>query len=1008
MPSTAIVDAIRRDTNPIISNSNIPETLESKVYGYLLEFINEKNKIHGFITRVTERLQREGTVISQGKMSELLKTWNLTKPYFQRKQPRGSQDGSSLPTFRRDRSLLSNQLPLQAESELPNQDDQYLQMLNRNLLDLSFEEYDLLAPASNSVLWIKNSRNIIVLTRILFADLFSKLRMEVNTNCRERILKTLKKISLIPILIFADTKTNNARNMEENLNLMINDDWSKFDVQSLPIKNLSNAVPQRVASAESKAYNLLEKGYISKSYQRLIQKPLAEINVNNGSMETLRKLHPRQYSSEQLAGAVNEETSTQDFLERIERFIVDTSRSSTQPSIFTPYIDPSDVDLMNMDDSDSIVIKPAHILHSLSASTMKRNRAPGPSKLRKEHIKQLVGNNDSNEEKLYLRGLADFLTLIANNSLPKEFMNWLASANLVAISKEEMDPSSVRPIALGDTYRKMVASALLRANRDPILDFFGDIQMGVGTFYGAEKIIHAARARLSYFPEHDFVSLDSKNAFNSISRKVTLAAIKIHFPKLFPFLFAMYGEASKLWIQDSSRNLHVISSEEGAQQGDALGPLFFSVGVHALLREVNGVLSISGVNAYIDDFCLKGPSDEVLKALKIIRCHLSQFGLRLNGSKCKVLLGKCASLLQSEEKQSIYLHAIADISVDNILHNPGSYPDPLFADCIAQESKYGVVLLGAPIGTKAFILSFIHRAALEFEKEVNELQQKDLDPQALWTYLHYCIKPKTNFYYRTVPTIFIGELADTVDRVYQQFLFQLLKLPLQDQLSEDAILALDQSKWPIANGGLGLGYQIASANSAFLASVSNCMEFIGTQTPNLNLVVAEDHSRLFPDFMSCFKIAYIHWFQNSVVRVGPAEILKNPQECFEEWLLTAVKHNARLPKLQNKFMESYYYFHFEHLTNVLHQKDVRFRARIQSLLEGKNGKFLHAWPSKSWKMSADAFINAIRMRLGLPLLGITGEHYCNCASNALLDRCGDHLLSCALKGLVSERHDLLV
>jgi hypothetical protein len=245
----------------------------------------------------------------------------------------------------------------------------------------------------------------------------------------------------------------------------------------------------------------------------------------------------------------------------------------------------------------------------------------------------------------------------------------------------------------------------------------------------------------------------------------------------------MYGEASKLWIQDSSRNLHVISSEEGAQQGDALGPLFFSVGVHALLREVNGVLSISGVNANIDNFCLKGPSDEVLKALKIIRCHLSQFGLRLNGSKCKVLLGKCSSLLQSEEKQSIYLHAIADISVDNILHNPGSYPDPLSADCIAQESKYGVVLLGAPIGTKAFISSFIHRAALEFEKEVNDLRQKDLDPQALWTYLHYCIKPKTNFYYRTVPTIFIGKLADTVDRVYQKFLFHLIKLPLEDQRS---------------------------------------------------------------------------------------------------------------------------------------------------------------------------------------------------------------------------------
>jgi hypothetical protein len=59
-------------------------------------------------------------------------------------------------------------------------------------------------------------------------------------------------------------------------------------------------------------------------------------------------------------------------------------------------------------------------------------------------------------------------------------------------------------------------------------------------------------------------------------------------------------------------------------------------------------------------------------------------------------------------------------------------------------------------------------------------------------------------------------------------------------------------------------------------------------------------------------------------------------------------------------------------------------------------------------MADEVFINAVRLRLGLPLLGISGEQYCNCQSNALVDKLGDHLLSCALDGLRIERHDLLV
>jgi hypothetical protein len=59
-------------------------------------------------------------------------------------------------------------------------------------------------------------------------------------------------------------------------------------------------------------------------------------------------------------------------------------------------------------------------------------------------------------------------------------------------------------------------------------------------------------------------------------------------------------------------------------------------------------------------------------------------------------------------------------------------------------------------------------------------------------------------------------------------------------------------------------------------------------------------------------------------------------------------------------------------------------------------------------MEDEVFINSVRLRLGLPLLGISGVQHCTCQSNAIVDKLGDHLLSCASEGLRIERHDLLV
>jgi hypothetical protein len=64
------------------------------------------------------------------------------------------------------------------------------------------------------------------------------------------------------------------------------------------------------------------------------------------------------------------------------------------------------------------------------------------------------------------------------------------------------------------------------------------------------------------------VKLDFSNAFNCIRRDVMLQAVADQLPHLYKFCHLAYSQPSMLKF-----GRHIIMSEEGAQQGDPLGPL---------------------------------------------------------------------------------------------------------------------------------------------------------------------------------------------------------------------------------------------------------------------------------------------------------------------------------------------------------------------------------------------------------------------------------------------------
>ena len=261
--------------------------------------------------------------------------------------------------------------------------------------------------------------------------------------------------------------------------------------------------------------------------------------------------------------------------------------------------------------------------------------AGGPDRLLPQHLKDLVQDQD---ESLLLSALTEFCILVLQGDIPLEVRPVFFGASLVALQKES---GGVRPIAVGCTLRRLCAKVASRMVRDEMADLLSPRQLGFGVPGGSEAAVHAARQYVKKMPtSHSVVKLDFANAFNSVRRDKMLQEVSCLCPDIYPFVFASYSSPSLLFWGDRR-----ISSAEGVQQGDPLGPLLYCLSVHTHFQQLNSELCI----LYLDDTVVGGSSRSILDDLKIVR-DAEELGLILNSSKSEIItrdLSTCAPVLSS-------------------------------------------------------------------------------------------------------------------------------------------------------------------------------------------------------------------------------------------------------------------------------------------------------------------------------------------------------------------------
>lgn len=559
--------------------------------------------------------------------------------------------------------------------------------------------------------------------------------------------------------------------------------------------------------------------------------------------------------------------------------------------------------------------------------------APGASGFRPQYLFDMLQSSNGLVADQFAHALTKFLNFMVTGKAPAAIAAVFSGAPLIALTKKD---GSLRPIAIGETLRRLVSKCCCAKVSDKTHAIFGHHQVGVSTVGGVEASVHAVRRATEQYaddPGMVMLKVDFKNAFNLICRTEFLAEVKLHLPELFAWAAFSYSFPSLLIFG----HVH-LESQTGVQQGDPLGPLLFSLALHKLVRIIAQRVPGLVINLwYLDDGTLIGTIADVLLAYSLIRDHGPAIGSVLNRAKCELWWP--------------------------------SRPDNLdvFPSDITRVDNAGIDLLGSPIGSAAFMTTYIMGKLAKLDDIDRQVAKMD-DAQIELNMLRNCLGfGKLTHMLRTCPSELITDAISSFDARLRHILTNIIRQPF---LTDDQWA---HANLPIRMGGFGITSVIDIADPAYFGSV--CL------THQLVTDILGEH---FPD-PAPTRINAV------AARLGAATDQDAPV------MSDMIGHR----KVQKLFMSVKEEQSFKSLVNT---NDERLKAvRLHT-----SNKHAGAWismapiPALNTRVGNIAFRTQMRRWLGIELAG--RERNCiKCGS--IMDVFGDHAGLCQMGNERTMRHN---
>jgi hypothetical protein len=402
--------------------------------------------------------------------------------------------------------------------------------------------------------------------------------------------------------------------------------------------------------------------------------------------------------------------------------------------------------------------------------------AAGASGTRPQFLKDMMACPNKATGEDALKALTKLTNHLVAGLAPREVAPYIAGAPLMALNKPD---GGLRPIAIGETIRRLVSKCCCDSTADEAKLVFGALQVGVSTQGGGEAAIHAVRRLVEEIgsnPEKIMLKVDFSNAFNMVDRTEMLKQTFLKVPSIYRWTEFCYAQPAHLFFGDS-----LLASMAGVQQGDPLGPLLFSLVLHPLAERIAAEVPLDLSVWYLDDGTIIGNVGEVHKVFELIRAEGPRLGLHLNVKKNEVWWPNRAC------------------------------PDP-FPKEVERIPNTGVKLLGAPIGSTDFTCEFMRkklRALQDVYKALDEVNDAQIEFGLFRGCLAY---NKINHLLRTCPPDVLHDALKQVDDRFREILSKILRVAsLTDDTWEHASL-------PTRFAGLGVTQTKVVAGAAYVGS----------------------------------------------------------------------------------------------------------------------------------------------------------------------------------------------
>jgi hypothetical protein len=408
--------------------------------------------------------------------------------------------------------------------------------------------------------------------------------------------------------------------------------------------------------------------------------------------------------------------------------------------------------------------------------------AGGLDGLKATHLLDLTINSDEPAAKGLLESICKLCNLMLQGRVPTEICPILYGGKLISIKKK---CGGIRPIAMGNIFRRIVAKIICKRISGEAGNILRPHQLGCATKAGGEAIIHAIRSEINFHAENSsdqiLLKIDCINAFNLIKRSEFIKAFSSKFPSYYNFIWQCYKDDSILQYGHS----YQISSRNGVQQGDPLGPLLFSL----LTIPICDQLSSSCKSFYLDDGVLCGSLENILSDIEMIKSIGHSLGMSLNPEKCEAYIINPSSNSDIMSALSSSLPGIQFTSASNLC------------------------LLGAPLLDDGICPCLDSKLQL-ISKLTDRLSI--LPAHVAFYILQHCFGiPRLTYLLRSCPTWKFLDKLQEIDLLLRLSLSKICNVQINDQQFLQASL-------PVRFGGLGIRSAKALALPAYLASMQAC------------------------------------------------------------------------------------------------------------------------------------------------------------------------------------------